>query len=314
MGKHRFLYLTVLIFAAFFYVVYPRWFSWYFLVLMILLPLFDLIISVPGALSLRILLSVPYQINKGENGVAVITFAPRKPFPVGQIKGNLYAKQDSKLKKQHFRSTTSSDGSCEFPINTAHCGITTIELSRLWATGLLGLWAIPLTASRRASTLVLPPPSKPPNAVSLPRTTRLRPKPGGGFSEEHDIRPYREGDKLNSVHWKLSAKFDDLIVREALIPPTSNHLVRCADWSTQAECELILSRLRWISEYLLGSGTPYYLQFGDNGSIVGITAAEDLPAYLHRTLVAFSRAVNATAAVPPTFTQVFRIDAKEAAQ
>ena len=44
----------------------------------------------------------------------------------------------------------------------------------------------------------------------------LSPKYGGGYSEEHELREYRPGDAGNSIHWKLSSKTDELIVREAL--------------------------------------------------------------------------------------------------
>ena len=44
----------------------------------------------------------------------------------------------------------------------------------------------------------------------------LKPKYGGGFSEEHDLREYRPGDTVNSIHWKLSSKTDKVIVREPL--------------------------------------------------------------------------------------------------
>ena len=41
----------------------------------------------------------------------------------------------------------------------------------------------------------------------------MKPKPQG-FSEEHELRPYREGDAINLIHWKLSSKYDEPIVRE----------------------------------------------------------------------------------------------------
>ncbi|MFR2030140.1 MAG: DUF58 domain-containing protein [Collinsella sp.] len=30
-----------------------------------------------------------------------------------------------------------------------------------------------------------------------------------------DLRSYREGDAIKSIHWKLSTRFDDVLVREA---------------------------------------------------------------------------------------------------
>ena len=37
-------------------------------------------------------------------------------------------------------------------------------------------------------------------------------------SEVFDLRSYREGDSVRSIHWKLSTRFDDVLVREASRP------------------------------------------------------------------------------------------------
>ncbi|MBR4026347.1 MAG: DUF58 domain-containing protein [Lachnospiraceae bacterium] len=37
-------------------------------------------------------------------------------------------------------------------------------------------------------------------------------------SEVFEVRPYREKDKIQSIHWKLSAKMDDLMVKENSLP------------------------------------------------------------------------------------------------
>ena len=37
-------------------------------------------------------------------------------------------------------------------------------------------------------------------------------------SEVFDLRSYREGDSVKSIHWKLSTRFDDVLVREASRP------------------------------------------------------------------------------------------------
>lgn len=41
---------------------------------------------------------------------------------------------------------------------------------------------------------------------------------GQDASEVFDIRPYHEGDAVKSIHWKLSTRFDDVLVREASRP------------------------------------------------------------------------------------------------
>lgn len=43
-------------------------------------------------------------------------------------------------------------------------------------------------------------------------------RPGHDSSEIFDVRSFRKGDKIQSIHWKLSAKADELIVKENSLP------------------------------------------------------------------------------------------------
>ena len=42
--------------------------------------------------------------------------------------------------------------------------------------------------------------------------------PGEDSSQIFDVREYRAGDKMQRIHWKLSAKSDELIVKEHSLP------------------------------------------------------------------------------------------------
>ena len=95
------------------------------------------------------------------------------------------------------------------------------------------------------------------------------------------MRAYRFGDPINMVHWKLSAKYDSLIVREALIPSPHSRLVHCALWNGPEERDLILGRMRWVSIWLLERGLPHYAKIGEKGQILEITQPEDLIAFFY---------------------------------
>lgn len=43
-------------------------------------------------------------------------------------------------------------------------------------------------------------------------------RPGYDPTENFDIREFRDGDRLENIHWKLSAKMDDLVIREKSLP------------------------------------------------------------------------------------------------
>lgn len=307
MMRYRLFYFFVLICMIFFYAAYPFWLSWYLLVLVLLFPLFDLLMSLPGMLSRRVSLAAPPILEQGKTAVLTISITAEKAFPAGRIKARFRDSNEDRSVWRQFKCGGTRGSQYKWEIDASHSGVTVFELSRIWVCSVMGLFSAPVSVKCRIGVLVMPAPVKPPNTVSLPRGTLLRPKPGGGFSEEHDIRPYRPGDPMNSIHWKLSAKHDTPIIREALVPPPHSRLVRCTAWATAEERDIILGRLRWISAYLLDRGCPYYVQLGDKPLTLEIARPEDLANFLYRALD--NRAVPASASLPAHFTWVFQIDA-----
>ena len=258
-----------------------------------------------------------YTLEQGEKGFLTIAVLSEKPFPSGTLKMYLQIKSNERSVLRRLRCAAAAGGRAAFKINTSHSGVTAFELRRFWATSLLGLGSIPIPSRSGAAVLILPAPVKPPRLVSLPRAVPLRPKPGGGFSEEHDLRPYRFGDPVKTVHWKLSAKHDSLIVREALSPPPHGRLISAAQWSSAEELDLILGRLLWVSAYLLERGLHYYVKLGEHCPVSEITEPEDLIKYLYHTLFPGSGAAGMETAAqggpsaPERFTWVFKVDAAD---
>ena len=88
----------------------------------------------------------------------------------------------------------------------------------------MGLFSLPVPLPPPARMVCGPIPAQvqPPR---IPEGQGARTTPASasqaGPGEDYDLRDYRPGDPMRSVHWKLSSKWDELIVRErseALIP------------------------------------------------------------------------------------------------
>lgn len=68
-------------------------------------------------------------------------------------------------------------------------------------------------------------------------------------NERLGLRPYRIGDTLKQIHWKLSAKYDELIVEEQLEEQTVKpFLLYIAPYENITEYEMILALLREFIE------------------------------------------------------------------
>jgi len=311
MKIRRIIYVLTLILVFFFYILYPPWLSWYLFVMMLLLPVFDLLISLPGMLSKTILMSAPPTLEEGAEGSLMVTVVHLKSFPIRCVGLKLHITHDDFDMKTSIYCSAGPDDRTEMPIDTSKTGLTTLKLSKLTAISLLGLFSIKINNNSRAKVLVLPPPVKPLNSVALPRGLALQPKPGGGFSEEHDMREYRPGDSVKSVHWKISAKLDELIVREPLVPPNHSRLLHIVAWETQPQRDLILGRLRYTCKYLLDHDMPFYVKYADKDGIAEVRSEEDLSEFLLNILDEESKSIIYAYNLPKRYGWVYRVDAEE---
>ena len=310
MVTRRIVYVLALVGSIVFHALYPYWFSWYLMTLIPMLAPFDFLVSIAGMLTKRVSLAVPKLLDKGAGGAAVLATYQNRPYPTGRIRAKLTIDAGGSAITRRITCSAERGGSVEIPIDTLHSGLTVFDIRRIRTTSLVGLFSIYVPVRLRAAVLILPAPVKPPRIVSLPRGVVLRPKRGGGFSEDHDMRQYRHGDPIRSVHWKLSAKHDELIVREPLAPPPQSRLVRIAPWNGADERDLILGRLMWISGYLLNRDMPYYIKLWDGSPIAEITRPEDLSEFLYNSLDSQAPPIPAPVSLPDRFSWVYNIDAR----
>jgi len=311
MGLKRIIYASALIGSALFYVLYSRWFSWYLLMLLVLLVPFDLVFSLPGMLTRRIRITAPDVLEMGADGVLAIITILKKPFPARCIKAWMRVAGDDFASMRRIMCGAERGSRYEVAIDTLRSGLTVFEINRFWVVSLIGLFSLPVTVSCRAAVLILPTPVRPANTVALSRGVILRPKPGGVFSDNYDLRHYRAGDPIRSIHWKVSAKYDSLIIREPLVPPAHSRLIHITKWDGALERDIILGRLRWVSDYLLKWDQHYFVSLGDNGPVVEITEAGALEDYLYRVLDGMAHTLPVPASIPVRYTWVFRVDARD---
>ncbi len=104
------------------------------------------------------------------------------------------------------------------------CGKLELTVQTLTALDIFGLWGAKQTVSLAASALVLPELYP----VTLSLSERCTPdadsaeysmtRPGDDPSETLGLREYQAGDRLRSIHWKLSEKTGGLMVRQLGLP------------------------------------------------------------------------------------------------
>lgn len=259
MWRNRFLYLCALAGAVAFYAYYTAWVSWFTLLLILCLPVFSLLCSLPSMLGAELTAELPRRCQRGEK--VKIEFCVRCGRGLlAPLCRFAFLKTDC-MEGTVGRSRVKMAGRqrCLDALPTEHCGAVACAFARGRVYDRLGLFALPLRLPQPVELLVEPVPNAPSPEPDLSRfqARAYKPKPGGGFAEVHELREYHPGDSLRDVHWKLSAKTDRLIIREAQQPERVNALITLDLSLPRDSADRALDALVWLSARLLEAEVPH---------------------------------------------------------
>ncbi len=272
MAGRRVLYLLLLAAAAGFHYAYGQYVTHYILLFLLFAPLASVVLSLPAAIRARTELVAGPDVRRGRKAVmrlSVDSFGllPPEAWSVTVSAENLFT--GVKLPREKLRVYGKKRGETEFAPDTDEIGSIRYRIKRAFVYDYLGLIPIPIKRDGSAIVTVLPEKIAPnPEPELLKHSAMaLKPRPMG-FSEEHEMRPYRRGDPLNLIHWKLTAKHDGVIVREpqeevrkaiVLIPDTP---------VLYREHRSVLEQLCYLNDQLMEEQVPYTLQYGKNRLVV----------------------------------------------
>lgn len=246
----RIIYLAALVACVIFYAAYQQWFSFFLLVAMLGLPLFSLLLSLFPMLTARAVLNTPKSTTIGTMQYLDEDCVGLLPPPPWQCKVVV----ERPLTQE---SWVKEDGDA---LPTEHCGALNCTIEKAWVCDYLGLFRLPLQKSSPRRILVRPRPI-PMELYTLQKFTvrAWRPKWGGGFAENHELRKYHPGDSVRQIHWKLSAKTGSYILRQPMEPIQDRLQVRMDLRGTPAELDRKLGRLLWLGDKLLDKDLQFDL-------------------------------------------------------
>ena len=249
MVKRWILYAACLIGGIVFYFAYQEWFAWFTLVAILLLPVVSLLLSLPAMTGLRAVWGGQRVLPMNARETVSLEMRCRWPMPL------------TRCRMKATRLTTGEtwilkEGQA---LPTQHCGVLRIRPFKPMAYDYLGLLGLRLRRLSGVDVLVLPEPVPVDNVPTMgPGISRAwKPRPGGGLSENHEMRLYRPGDKLNQIHWKLTAKTGKLVVREALEPQLGRMLITMNLRGTPEQLDRYFAELLWMSRHLLELGLRF---------------------------------------------------------
>lgn len=167
-------------------------------------------------------------------------------------------------------------GTVSVNLTPEHCGAVEVWVKSVRVSDLLGLTFLCKRVGYRDKIAILPE-AFPMNAEFESKTASgeetcvfSEAKPGDDPSEIFMLREYRDGDRLNRIHWKLSSRSDNFIVKELSLPVNSRILVLC-DFSacdTPAHTDAVLDTAMTLCSFLVRSGIESVLAAAlDDGSV-----------------------------------------------
>lgn len=239
----RIAYGTVLGCSFLFYCFFEEWFSWILLLTVACLPLFSLAVSLAPMLTSKWTFCCPERVQVG----VPARIAPELDCPLPAPPVRCKVKLHNRLTGDRFVGEPGEH------VPTNHCGLVSVTCQKPYIYDYLGLFRRKLKNQSECLLYVWPRPlaQELPAAVARRTVTLWRPKPGGGFSENHDLRLYRPGDDLRNIHWKMAAKTGKLIYREAMEPVQKELQLELTLSGTAAEMDRKLGRLLYLSARLL---------------------------------------------------------------
>ncbi|MBR1724304.1 MAG: DUF58 domain-containing protein [Ruminococcus sp.] len=228
-----FIYLAALVISILFYILYVGNISFMIMAFTILLPFLLMIMNLIAKFSVKAQLTIGSHTCAADQSVPmriILTNRSFIPVPMSEITICYRLRTGSSEEKMTICTPI-------FPLNSQtltagfsskHYGIVECRIKSVRIYDLLRISSFKLP--KRSFTGISQKVTVMPEA--LPLNNGVSPyhelgtdsqefsqsKPGDDPSEIFAIREYADGDKLNRVHWKLTAKIDSLMVKEYSLP------------------------------------------------------------------------------------------------
>lgn len=243
MFTRRMQYFMLLLGAIVYYIASGEWLAWVLLLAVAGLPWLSLLLSLPAILSFQAAPAGVDVLEQGEDAEIWLLGSCGSPMP--PFRGHIRVTSCFTGKQWRYEP--------ERGFSTEHCGGYRVRVEKAKICDYLGIFAFRARKTKEQTILVRPR-EAPVSDLLDPQRVELGswvPKAGGGFSENHEHRLYRPGDSLNQLHWKLSAKVGDLILREPMEPVRGAVLLTVSLRGDPETLDRKLGRLLWVGRYLL---------------------------------------------------------------
>lgn len=266
-AMRRIQYFALLLGLTIYYLADGQWLPWILLVTAAAAPWLSLILSIGAIRSFRVSAAGASSATQGEEAKLWLLGSCGSPMP--PFRGFVTLQQGFTGETMRYRAETG--------LPTHHCGSYLAMPEKVRVFDYLGLFSFRAKAEAPIKISVYPRPVPIPNLPepASQEALRWKPKPVG-FSECHELRPYRPGDSLSTIHWKLTAKRGSLICREPMEPVLGQPLLTMTLSGSPDALDRKLGRLLWLGNHLLAKGQTFVVRALTGQGIAAYTIRSQL--------------------------------------
>ena len=229
MFRNKLAYAALIIVSAMFFIMYVDSLSMMLLIFVVLLPIVTFILGLIVKLMTDIVVEAePLVVTKGGHTHILITAKNKSVITVSRVQMRIkYTNIFDKITREEtivFPVSAKSEQDFKVDLSSAHCGVINVEVPTADFYDFLKVWHYKKKLARNFEVTVIPESKLIDASVNLNTNVSFesdrfsKDKPGDDPSEVFKIRDYQGGDKLNRIHWKLSSKLDNLLVKDYSLP------------------------------------------------------------------------------------------------
>lgn len=228
MATNRTIFLILLIISAFSFIFIDTAVGLAGIILCLLLPLASLCLFLAATKGLNIMLSLPATIQ--ENSEAELIIKVNKPTTLQLARISLNINVFNSLSENQISKTLEikrlqhKNENISFKLSAEDFGKLRVSVLKAYAFDSLGLFRKKLPDIPESSMLILPKlfdvdiVNQPKVEITDEGQVYSQHKPGRDNTEIFAMHQYVPGDDIRKIHWKLSSKSDELMVRDFSLP------------------------------------------------------------------------------------------------
>lgn len=245
MMKYRIMWLLWLIFMAGATVVTGSWLMAAVFLFSALLLILSAAVTSLGGRKTVIKLSVPRAAERKENFRGRLTLQNQTVWPVFGGKGqilweNLFIGEHGEIPLS-FSLGCKETRTIEFEACSSWCGCVKVQFSSWKCNDFFHVFSVRRQAVAEGCTVIMPEKQNSDfsfltrEGFDMESFRYSGNRPGDDPGETYDIREYQPGDSIRQIHWKLSGKLDDIMIREKSFPVDDTVLILAEAFQAERE-------------------------------------------------------------------------------